>query len=65
MIANQSPVWRKSSYSANGANCVEVANLPGVIAVRDSKDVTGPELTFTGQAWSAFVAGIKRGELSL
>jgi Domain of unknown function (DUF397) len=66
MIAIRPPVWRKSSYSANGANCVEVAsNLPGVVAVRDSKDVAGPELAFTGQAWSAFVAGIKRGELSL
>jgi hypothetical protein len=66
MIATQPPVWRKSSYSANGANCVEVArNLSGVVAVRDSKDVMGPELAFTGQAWSAFVAGIKRGELSL
>ncbi len=31
--------WRKSSYSsANGGNCVEVArNLPGAVAVRDSK----------------------------
>ena len=32
-------MWRKSSYSsANGGACVEVAsNLPGVVAVRDSK----------------------------
>jgi hypothetical protein len=32
--------WRKSTYSgSNGGNCVEVAaNLPGVVAVRDSKD---------------------------
>jgi len=31
--------WRKSRYSgSNGGNCVEVAgNLPGVVAVRDSK----------------------------
>jgi hypothetical protein len=58
--------WRKSRSSANGGNCVEAAtNLPGVVLVRDSKDVTGPELRFTGQAWSAFVAGIRRGELSL
>jgi hypothetical protein len=33
--------------------------------VRDSKDVTGPELEFTGQAWTAFVAGIKREEFGL
>ena len=32
--------WRKSSYS--GSNCVEVAgNLPGIVAVRDSKDPVG------------------------
>jgi hypothetical protein len=59
--------WRKSSYSgSNGGQCVEVAtNLPSVVAVRDSKEVCGPELEFTGQAWSAFVAGIKRGEFGL
>jgi hypothetical protein len=33
--------------------------------VRDSKDVRGPELEFTGQAGAAFVAGIKRGEFDL
>lgn len=36
--------WRKSSKSSgNGGNCVEVArNLPGIVAVRDSKDPDGP-----------------------
>jgi hypothetical protein len=60
-------VWRKSSYSSgNGGNCVEVAsNLPGAVAVRDSKNMTGLELQFTSQAWTAFVAGIKRGEFDL
>ncbi|WP_189161707.1 DUF397 domain-containing protein, partial [Sphaerisporangium melleum] len=30
--------WRKSSYtSGNGGNCVEIAPLPGGMAVRDSK----------------------------
>jgi hypothetical protein len=33
--------------------------------VRDSKDVPGPHLEVTAQAWSAFVAGIKDGEFSL
>jgi hypothetical protein len=59
-------VWRKSSYSANGANCVEVAtNLSGVAAVGDSKDPDGAKLVVTRQAWSAFVEGIRRGKLSL
>ncbi|MEU7947897.1 DUF397 domain-containing protein [Micromonospora taraxaci] len=50
--------WRKSTRSgASGGNCVEVAsNLPGVVAVRDSKDVTGPALTFAPAAWATFVA---------
>lgn len=51
--------WRKSSRSgSSGGNCVEVAdNMPGVVAVRDSKDPAGPALTFTPTAWRAFVAG--------
>ncbi|WP_203860502.1 DUF397 domain-containing protein [Plantactinospora mayteni] len=49
--------WRKSSRSGtNGGECVEVAdNLPGVVAVRDSKDPAGPVLTFGPAAWRAFV----------
>lgn len=35
---------------------MEVAdNLPGVVAVRDSKDPDGPALVFTPDAWRAFV----------
>ncbi|WP_428962848.1 DUF397 domain-containing protein [Micromonospora fluostatini] len=51
--------WRKSTRSGtSGGNCVEVAdNLPGVVAVRDSKDPTGPALVFAPGAWRAFVGG--------
>ena len=56
--------WRKSSYSgANGA-CVEVAHLPEAVAVRDSKDPTGPKLIFTPHAWAAFVDHTKGEQLS-
>ena len=56
-------IWRKSSFSGSGNNCVEVAtNLPGVVAVRDSKDRSGPVLTFTPSEWSAFIADVKKGE---
>ncbi len=59
--------WRKSSYSgSNGGNCVEVAgHLPGVVAVRDSKDPGGPALAFTPGGWRAFTAAIKAGEFGL
>lgn len=54
--------WRKSTRSSgNQGNCVEVAdNLPGVVAVRDSKDPQGPALTFTPSSWVSFVAHAKR-----
>jgi uncharacterized protein DUF397 len=53
--------WRKSSYSGtNGGACVEVAgNLPGVVAVRDSKDPDGPALVFTRADWAAFTVALK------
>jgi hypothetical protein len=58
--------WRKSSYSSNTGNCVEVArNLPGVVAVRDSKDPSGPALTFTPDEWRAFLSGASEGEFDL
>ncbi|MEU8425085.1 DUF397 domain-containing protein [Micromonospora sp. NPDC048835] len=53
--------WRKSTRSgSNGGDCVEVAeNLPGLVAVRDSKDPTGPALTFSPAAWTSFVQATK------
>ena len=58
--------WRKSSYSGNdGGGCVEVARLPAVVAVRDSKDPDGSRLTFSSEEWRAFVAGVKAGEFGL
>jgi Domain of unknown function (DUF397) len=56
--------WRKASYSgANGGGCVEVARrLPGVVAVRDSKDPDGPRLGFAPDQWREFTGRVKAGE---
>lgn len=50
--------WRKSSYSGNSGNCVEVADLGQTIAVRDSKDSNGPVLMFTLNEWQLFVVSL-------
>ena len=57
------PTWTKSSHSSNeGANCVEVAAVaPGRVLVRDSKDVTGPQLAFGAPSWSAFTGFASAG----
>jgi hypothetical protein len=52
--------WRKSSYSGNSGNCVEVTDLDGNVAVRDSKDRDGPVLLFAADVWARFIAETKR-----
>lgn len=56
-------IWRKSTRSSSsGQNCVEVAtNLPGIVAVQDSKDPEGPKLIFGAEQWQGFVHNIKNG----
>jgi hypothetical protein len=59
--------WCKSSYSnGNGGACVEVArNLPGVVAVRDSKDPRGPKLIFEPTQWHTFTSHVRAGEFDV
>jgi hypothetical protein len=55
--------WQKSSLSMTNGNCVEVAPLgSGGVAVRDTKDRTGPVLRFTPDEWTAFLGGVRNGE---
>ncbi len=57
--------WRTSSFSG-GANCVEVATIPGYIGVRDTKlGEAGPVLAFTPVEWQAFLAGVRAGEFEV
>ena len=55
--------WRKSTRSGAAGHCVEVANVPSTVLVRDSKDVTGPVLAEGGQRTLA--VGDERGQESL
>ncbi|TDB87076.1 DUF397 domain-containing protein [Actinomadura sp. KC216] len=53
-------VWRKSSYTGpNGGDCVELASVPDMVAVRDSKDPHGPKLLVTRRAFAALLSDIK------
>ena len=51
--------WRKSSYSGQSGNCVEVArNLPGLVAVRDSKEPDGARLVVSQETWRVFIRSV-------
>jgi hypothetical protein len=52
--------WQKSSHSSQSGNCVEVArNLPGLVAVRDSKEPGGAKLVVSRELWLAFIRGLR------
>ena len=53
--------WHKSKHSGM-SGCVEVAFVDGQVAVRDSKDRTGPVLLFSSPEWRAFVSGVLDGQ---
>ncbi|MGW1713692.1 DUF397 domain-containing protein [Streptomyces sp. NPDC002156] len=53
--------WRKSTFSggAEGNTCVEIAELPTRVAIRDSKDPDHGTLTFPSRAFATFVDVLK------
>ena len=60
--------WHKASFSDEGQQygCVEVATVPGLVGVRDTKlGAISPILAFTEPEWAAFLAGVKAGEFDL
>jgi hypothetical protein len=58
-------LWFKSSRSAANGACVEVAFVTEAVAVRDSKNPTGPALRFSPDAWRDFVASVRAGAFEL
>ncbi|TQN30635.1 uncharacterized protein DUF397 [Haloactinospora alba] len=63
-ISRNEVVFRKSSYSSShGQNCVEVAELSGGAAVRDSQHPDHGHIPFSIAEWRAFVEGVRSGEI--
>ncbi|WP_075734518.1 DUF397 domain-containing protein [Streptomyces acidiscabies] len=57
------PAWFKSSYSSGseGDSCVEVANTPSTIHIRDTKHRdSSPRLAVTPATWTGFLAYASR-----
>lgn len=57
--------WRKSSRSTQSGECVEVAGLAGVVAVRDSKNPAGGVLAVDRRSFVALADRIRSGALDL
>lgn len=52
-------MWRKSSHSGGGNDCVEIATISQGAAIRDSKNPDGPRLRFDATRWTAFLGQTK------
>jgi hypothetical protein len=55
--------WRKSTASNPSGSCVEIAELPGSkVAMRNSRDKSGPALVYPRAELAEFLLGVKNGE---
>ncbi|GAA0940008.1 DUF397 domain-containing protein [Actinocorallia libanotica] len=58
--------WRKSSHSGpTGGECVELAGMSDMVAVRDSKNPKTRHLTFDRAAFGRLVREIRSGHHDL
>jgi hypothetical protein len=53
--------WRKATSSHAANNCVELAPVDGMVAIRDSKHPDGPVLMCASAEWRYFLDGAKKG----
>lgn len=51
--------WAKSTKSNGSDGCVEARIHSGNVQIRDSKDPSGPVLTFNAPAYLAFLTTVK------
>jgi hypothetical protein len=57
--------WRKSSRSGGGGeqtDCVEVAEFPDRVAMRDSKNPDRPVLAVPRAQWRAFLSDLRMNQ---
>jgi hypothetical protein len=53
--------FRRSSFSgSNGGACVEVAQVPAMLGIRDSKNTDGPVLALPAGQGRLFLAAVTR-----
>ncbi|QBI53577.1 DUF397 domain-containing protein [Streptomonospora litoralis] len=56
--------WRKSSYSnASGGECVEVADSPDTVLLRDTQHRSHGHVGFPTFEWAAFLQQVKDGHI--
>jgi hypothetical protein len=60
------PAWRKSTRSDTSGNaCVEAAQLPDGVGLRDSKNPDAGHLTVSPGAFGSLLGRIRAGEFDL
>jgi hypothetical protein len=58
-------VWRKSTYSSQDGNCVEICDVAGSVGIRDSKSPDRAVLRSARRDWVAFIVEAKAGNFDV
>jgi hypothetical protein len=64
-VIKRAVVWRKSRHSGGQNNCVELADLPAGVGVRDSKSPASGVLLLPPAAWRSLASEVKSGRYDL